>query len=92
LQQALSFQPEYAPARVALAKILIAEKQWSKALEHLEAASKLAPDEEAVAYNLMIVYRGLGRSADAKRSFDTFQRLKERNRQGPSPALKAVPP
>jgi tetratricopeptide (TPR) repeat protein len=92
LQQALSLQAGYVPARVALAKVLIAEKQWSKALEHLEAASKLAPDEEAVAYNLMLVYRGLGRSADAKRAFDTFQRLKERNRQGRSPALQAVPP
>ena len=90
LQQALSLQAGYVPARVALAKVLIAEKQWSKALEHLEAASKLAPDEEAVAYNLMLVYRGLGRSADAKRAFDTFQGLKERKSR--SPALKAVPP
>lgn len=92
LQQALGLQPGYVPARVGLAKILIAQKQWSKALEHLEAAGKLAPDDEAVAYNLMIVYRGLGRSADAKRAFDMFQRLRKQNQQGRSSVLKAVPP
>ena len=77
------------PARIGLAKILIAEKQWSNALEHLEAASKQAPDEEAVVYNLMIVYRGLGRSEDARRAFDQFQRLKEQNQQS---RPKVTPP
>jgi tetratricopeptide (TPR) repeat protein len=84
-QQAVSLQPGYVPARIGLAKVLIAEKQWSKALEHLEAASKQAPDEEAVIYNLMIVYRGLGRSEDARRAFDQFQRLKEQNRPKVAP-------
>jgi tetratricopeptide (TPR) repeat protein len=84
-QQAVSLQPGYVPARVGLAKVLIAEKQWSNALEHLEAASKQAPDEEAVVYNLMIVYRGLGRSDDARRAFDQFQRLKEQSRPKVTP-------
>jgi tetratricopeptide (TPR) repeat protein len=79
-QQAVTLQPGYVPARIGLAKVLITEKQWSKALEHLEAAGKQAPDEEAVIYNLMIVYRGLGRSEDARRAFDQFQRLKEQKR------------
>ncbi len=82
-EQAVRVQPGFVPARVGWAKVLIAEKQWAKALEHLEAASKLAPDEEAVAYNLMIVYRGLGRPAEAKRAFETFQRLKERKANRP---------
>src|SRR5262249_41415015 len=62
--RAVDLQPGYVPARVGLAKTLIAEKELSKALEHLEAAAKLAPKEETVPYNLMIVYRGLGRAAD----------------------------
>jgi tetratricopeptide (TPR) repeat protein len=77
-EQAVRLQPEYVPARVGWAKVLMAERQWAKALEHLETASKLAPEEEAVAYNLMLVYRGLGRTADASRAFETFQRLKQR--------------
>jgi tetratricopeptide (TPR) repeat protein len=88
-QQAVSLQPGYVPARIGLAKVLIAEKQWSNALEHLEAASKQAPDEEAVVYNLMIVYQGLGRSEDARRAFDQFQRLKEQNQKS---RPKVAPP
>lgn len=90
--QAVKLRPGYPPARVGLAKVLIAEKQWSKALEHLEAAQKLAPQEESVAYNLMLTYRGLGRPDDAKRAFDTFQRLKQQNQQNRSSLLRATPP
>ncbi len=76
--RALELQPGYVPARVGLAKIFLAEKQWSKALEQLETAQKLAPRDEAVAYNLMLAYRGLGRTEEAKRAADTFQKLKRR--------------
>ena len=84
-ERAVEAQPGYVPARVGLAKVLIAEKSWSKALEHLDAAARLAPDEEAVAYNRMVVYRALGRTEDAKRAFDAFQRLKERKEQSRPP-------
>jgi tetratricopeptide (TPR) repeat protein len=76
--EAVRLQPGYPPARVGLAKVLIGEKQWAKALEHLELAAKIAPYEESVHYNLMLAYRGLGRTADAKRALETFQRLKDR--------------
>ena len=89
---AFRLQPGYVPVRLGLAKTLIAEKQWSKALEHLEAAAKLAPEEEAVHYNLMIAYRGLGRPADAKRAFEMFERLKQAKQQNRSPLLRATPP
>ena len=90
-EQALVLQPGYVPARVGLAKALVTAKQWPKALEQLEAAAQLAPEDEAVAYNLMLVYRGLGRAADAKRASDTFERLKER-RQASRPVAPAVSP
>jgi tetratricopeptide (TPR) repeat protein len=79
--QAIRLQPGDPRARVGLAKVLIGEKQWSRALEHLEIAAKSAPYEEAVHYNMMLAYRGLGRAADAKKAFDTFQRLKEQKQQ-----------
>jgi tetratricopeptide (TPR) repeat protein len=90
--QAVSLQPGDAAARVGLARVLIAERQWSKALEHLEAAAKATPAEEAVFYNLMLAYRGLGRSADAKRALDAFQRLQQENQRRRSSAMKALPP
>jgi tetratricopeptide (TPR) repeat protein len=85
--EALRLQPAYPPARIGLAKVLIGEKQWAKALEHLEIAAKAAPYEESVHYNLMLAYRGLGRAADAKRALDTFQRLKDQKQT----AAKAEP-
>lgn len=81
--QALKLQPGYVPARVGLAKVLIAGKQWSQALEHLEAAAQAAPEEEAVAYHRMLAYRGLGRAAEAKQAFETFQRLKQQKGRPP---------
>jgi Flp pilus assembly protein TadD len=62
---------------MGLAKVMIAEKQWSKALEQLEAAAKIAPQDPAVHYNLMLAYRGLGRAAEAKQAFENFERLKK---------------
>lgn len=90
--QVLKLQPGFVPARVGLAKVLIAEKQWAKALEHLEAAATIAPQEEAIAYNLMLAYRGLGRSTEAKRAFETFQRLKQQNQQNRSSLLRGISP
>ena len=81
LSQALQLQPGYVPAKIALAKVLIAEKQWAKALEHLEVAAKATPMDEAVHYNLMLAYRGLGRAAEAKQAADTLQRLKEQRQR-----------
>ena len=90
--RAVELQPGYVPARVGMAKVRIAQKQWSQALEQLEPAAQAAPAEEAVAYNLMIAYRALGRAADAKRAFDTFQRLKQQNQQKRSAVLKGLAP
>jgi tetratricopeptide (TPR) repeat protein len=81
--EALKLQPGYVPARVGLAKVLIAKKQWSQALEHLEAAAQTAPEDEAVAYHRMLAYRGLGRAAEAKQAFETFQRLKQQTGRTP---------
>jgi protein O-GlcNAc transferase len=46
--EAINVHPDAFLARVGLAKVLIGEKQWTKALEQLEAASKAAPNDEAV--------------------------------------------
>jgi tetratricopeptide (TPR) repeat protein len=77
----LALSPSHAGALTELAKALIAQKQWSQALDHLETAARLAPDDEAIQYNLMLAYRGLGRTEDAKRAFDNFQRLKEQKKK-----------
>ncbi len=90
--QALQAQAGYLPARLGLAKTCIAQKQWARALEQLEPVAKLASDNESVAYNLMLAYRGLGRAAEAKRALETFQRLKEQNQRARSSLLKGPAP
>jgi Flp pilus assembly protein TadD len=87
--KAAKLQPNHAPARVGLAKVLIAEKQWLKALAELEPVAKLAPADEAVHYNLMLAYRGLGRTAEAKQAAGTLQRLKEERQRAGAALLKA---
>ena len=79
--EAINVNPDAFLARVGLAKVLIGEKQWTKALEQLEAASKAAPNDETVHYNLMLVYRGLGRTTEAKQALETFERLKKQRRK-----------
>lgn len=81
--RALKVQPGYVPARLGLAKVLIARQQWSQALEYLDAAARGAPEEEAIAYHRMLAYRGLGQTAEAKEAFETFQRLKQQKGRPP---------
>jgi protein O-GlcNAc transferase len=79
--EAIHVNPDAVAARVGLAKLLIAEKQWARALEQLEGASKVALNDEAIQYNLMLAYRGLGRAAEAKQAFEALERLKQQRRK-----------
>lgn len=79
--RAAELRPSYAPARVGLAKVFLAQKEFLKAVEQLEVAGRLAPQDETVPYNLMIAFRSLGRPAEAKRAFDSFQQLKAQKQQ-----------
>lgn len=88
--RALELQPGYVRAKIGLAKVLLAQKQNQKALTELEAAARLAPEDESIHYNLMLAYRGLGRAADAQRAYAEFQKLKTRQQQNQSSILKQL--
>ncbi len=88
--RAAELRPSYAPARIGLAKVFLAQKEFGKAVEQLEAAGRLTPQDETVPYNLMIAYRSLGRAADAKRAFDSFQKLKAEKQQGQASILNRL--
>ncbi len=75
--RALEVNASYPPARLGLAKVLIARKQFPEAIEQLEQARKLAPSDESIPYNLMIALRSLGRAAESKQAMAEFQRLKK---------------
>jgi tetratricopeptide (TPR) repeat protein len=75
--RALEMQPNDADANLGLAKVLISMNQPEKAQPLLERAARLEPFNAVTHYRLSLVYRGLGRSADASRELAEFQRLKE---------------
>ncbi len=75
--RALQLQPNDADADLGLAKTLMAMNQPEKAKPLLENAARLDPTNATTRYHLATVYRGLGRTADARRELAEFQELKE---------------
>jgi len=91
--RALELQPSYRQARLGLGKVLLARQEFSAALKEFEEARRLAPEDETVYYNLMTVYRRLGRSGEAKTASEKFQslkRLNEQKRQSIANKLKGI--
>jgi cytochrome c-type biogenesis protein CcmH/NrfG len=75
--RARQLQPNDADADLGLAKTLMAMNQPGKAEPLLEDAKRLDPFNATTRYYLATVYRGLGRTDDARRELAEFQRLKE---------------
>ena len=55
----------------------------TEAVEHLEAAAHVAPEDANIHYQLGRAYQALGRSADAEREFELFRQLKVKSRATP---------
>jgi tetratricopeptide (TPR) repeat protein len=76
-QEALTLRPDFVPAMIAAGKSRAQAKEYGQAVPLLEHAAALQPDNEAAHYNLMIVYRNLGRTADAQREKKQLDRLQK---------------
>jgi Flp pilus assembly protein TadD len=74
--KAATLQPRNAIAQLGLARALIADRQYEKALQPLEQARRLAPQNEAVLYQKMLALRSLGRQTEAREAQAEFQKLK----------------
>jgi len=79
-RRALSASPQLTQARLGLAKTLLAEKRPEESLRELAAAVRLDPDDPALHYTLMLVYRELGKSNDAMREMAQFEKLQAQKR------------
>jgi tetratricopeptide (TPR) repeat protein len=86
--RALELDPSYTAARVGLAKVWIARKEYQKAVDQLDEAVRQSPDDETIYYNLMIAFRGMERLDQAQRALDKFQDLKKTKDQSLSLILK----
>jgi tetratricopeptide (TPR) repeat protein len=79
-ERAVSLNPEFAEALVALAKTKSDSKKYAEAIPLLERAAKLQPTSESAHYSLMLAYRNEGRMEDAQREkvvLDKMQRPPE---------------
>jgi cytochrome c-type biogenesis protein CcmH/NrfG len=75
--RALELQPNDADANLGFAKTLTSMHRSQEAEPYLKRAQQLEPFNAATHYRLSLVYRALGRAADAQRELSEFQRLKE---------------
>lgn len=75
LGRAVELDPDFAPSRLALARLYERAGRWAEAAEHLERAVRLDPELAEARYHLGRVYRQLKRADDSKRELAAFQRL-----------------
>jgi len=80
LTRALETNPDLYEARVALGRALIAKGRALEAIEHLERAAQLAPDNPEPHYQLSLAYRRLGRKAEAAAQAIIVKRIHESRR------------
>ncbi len=75
LNKAVTLNPDFAEALVALAKMKSEAKQYEEAIPLLERAVKLQPMSESAHYSLMLAYRNGGRMEDAQREKEAMDKL-----------------
>lgn len=69
-ERALELDPELVAARMAMAELLLDNRDWAAAAELLEGARDLEPENPAIRVNLGIAYRGLGRYEESKAAYE----------------------
>jgi tetratricopeptide (TPR) repeat protein len=75
--RAVQLQPTDAEANIGLAKVLILMNQPEKAEPLLQRALQLDPTSAAAHFRLATLYRQAGRTADAKRELEEYQKYKK---------------
>lgn len=80
LRRALEINTNLYEARVALGRALVANGQAQDAIEHLERAAQLAPDNPEPHYQLSLAYRRLGRKDEAAAQAAIVKRIHESRR------------
>jgi tetratricopeptide (TPR) repeat protein len=74
-ERALALAPDFAEALLAVARLRSEAKRYDDAIQLLERAVRLQPENESVHYNLMLAYRNVGRPADALREKEVIDKL-----------------
>jgi len=93
LRRLLRVKPGFADARYLAGKILLAQgagretvpRLIEEAIEQLEAAARIAPEDANIHYQLGQAYQKLGRADAAERAFALYRQLKDKRRGGMQP-------
>ena len=76
-ERAATLNPDFPEALIAVAKLRSDAKRYPDAIDLLEKAVKVQPRNETAHYNLMLAYRGAGRTADAQREKTELDKLQK---------------
>jgi len=79
--RAMHLQPNDTEAEIGLAKVLAEMKQSERAQSLLEHALQVDPSSAVGHYRLSTLYRQAGRTADAKREMEEYQKYKRMKEQ-----------
>lgn len=74
-EEAVKLSPRLLLGHYILGRILVDTGEGTRAVEELETAQKMAPDEPKIYFALSRAYTKVGRKADAERARQTFTRL-----------------
>jgi tetratricopeptide (TPR) repeat protein len=76
-ERAAELNPDFPEALIAVAKLRSEAKVYPEAISLLEHAIQVQPRNETAHYNLMLAYRGAGRTADAQREKAELDKLQK---------------
>lgn len=92
LEQSARERPDFSPTQIALGKIDLMLARYRDAVDHLEIARSLEPDNPAVYASLVVAYRRLGEPEKASQvSVELGRLLSRQSMKVPQPAGPARP-
>jgi tetratricopeptide (TPR) repeat protein len=88
----LKANPRHAPSYVKLGTILVREHQYEEAQQNLEQAVSLDPDSVEAHYQLGLLFRRLGKSAESESQFAESRKLEAEQRAQKDMRLRLLLP
>jgi tetratricopeptide (TPR) repeat protein len=76
-EAAVKMAPDHFLPHNVLGWALLADQQFSRAIDEMSSAVRLAPDLPVTRYSLAQAYKAAGKSADAAREMAAFENLKK---------------
>ena len=76
----MKLEPSMIEAHLALEKLYTNQEQMTKALYHLSKAVEIDPEDATPHYRLSVLYRKLGRTGEAEKEMQLFEKTKSKDK------------